>query len=109
MASHVTDDLSAETIALSRDELRERMRSNLGRCGAHNGIAAAIAATVSWWATKFGFRLVRSSDDWQTGGVRPSREPVADVGRRSLPIQRKRARRLRWLLAIERGVPPMSP
>jgi hypothetical protein len=109
MASHVTDDLSAETIALSRDELRERMRSNLGRCGAHNGIVAAIAATVSWWATKFGCRLVRSSDDWQTGGVRPSREPVADVGRRSLPIQRKRARRLRWLLAIERGVPPMSP
>jgi hypothetical protein len=49
MASHVTDDLSAETIALSRDELRKRMRSNLGRCGAHNGIVAAIAATVSWW------------------------------------------------------------
>jgi hypothetical protein len=45
MASHVTDDLSAETMALSRDELRERMRSNLGRCGAHNG----IAATVFWW------------------------------------------------------------
>ena len=42
MASHVTDDLSAETIALSRDELRKRMRSNLGRCGAHNGIVAAI-------------------------------------------------------------------
>ncbi|HUE25814.1 MAG TPA: hypothetical protein VMP89_03500 [Solirubrobacteraceae bacterium] len=76
MASHVTDDLSAETIALSRDELCERMSSNLGRCGAHNGIAAAIAATVSWWATKFGFRLARSSDDWQTGGVRPSRESL---------------------------------
>ena len=49
MASHVTDGLSAETIALSRDELRERMSSNLGRCGAHNGIVAAIAATVFWW------------------------------------------------------------
>ena len=49
MASHVTDDLSAETIALSRDELRKRMSSDLGRCGAHNGIVAAIAATVSWW------------------------------------------------------------
>ena len=42
--SHVTEDLSAERIALSRDELRERMSGNLCRCGAHNGIVAAIAA-----------------------------------------------------------------
>ena len=41
--SHVTQDLSAPTIALSRDELRERMSGNLCRCGAHNGIIAAIA------------------------------------------------------------------
>src|SRR5262249_10985072 len=41
--SHVTRDLSAGTIALSRDELRERMSGNLCRCGAHNGIVAAIA------------------------------------------------------------------
>ena len=40
--SHVTGDLSAETIALSRDELRERMSGNLCRCGAHNGIVDAI-------------------------------------------------------------------
>ena len=43
--SHVTEDLSAEDIELSRDELRERMSGNLCRCCAHNGIAAAIAET----------------------------------------------------------------
>jgi xanthine dehydrogenase YagT iron-sulfur-binding subunit len=43
--SHVTADLTAETIALTRDELRERMSGNLCRCGAHNGIVAAIAET----------------------------------------------------------------
>ena len=41
--SHVTADLSAGEVALSRDELRERMSGNLCRCGAHNGIIAAIA------------------------------------------------------------------
>jgi xanthine dehydrogenase YagT iron-sulfur-binding subunit len=41
--SHVTTDLSAEQITLSLDELRERMSGNLCRCGAHNGIIAAIA------------------------------------------------------------------
>jgi xanthine dehydrogenase YagT iron-sulfur-binding subunit len=45
--SHVTADLSAEQIALSRDELRERMSGNLCRCGAHNGIVAAIAETYA--------------------------------------------------------------
>ncbi|HEV2641402.1 MAG TPA: 2Fe-2S iron-sulfur cluster-binding protein [Candidatus Elarobacter sp.] len=40
--SVVTADLSAETIALTRDELRERMSGNLCRCGAHNGIVDAI-------------------------------------------------------------------
>jgi xanthine dehydrogenase YagT iron-sulfur-binding subunit len=43
--SHVTADLAAETIALTHDELRERMSGNLCRCGAHNGIVAAIAET----------------------------------------------------------------
>jgi xanthine dehydrogenase YagT iron-sulfur-binding subunit len=43
--SHVTVDLAAETIALTRDELRERMSGNLCRCGAHNGIVAAIDET----------------------------------------------------------------
>ena len=45
--SHVTEDLAAEDIALSRDELRERMSGNLCRCGAHNGIVAAIAETFA--------------------------------------------------------------
>jgi xanthine dehydrogenase YagT iron-sulfur-binding subunit len=43
--SQVTDDLAAEHIALTHDELRERMSGNLCRCGAHNGIVAAIAET----------------------------------------------------------------
>ena len=42
MPSHVTQDLSGDTITLSRDELRERMSGNLCRCGAHNGIVDAI-------------------------------------------------------------------
>jgi xanthine dehydrogenase YagT iron-sulfur-binding subunit len=45
--SHVTADLAAEQIELSRDELRERMSGNLCRCGAHNGIIAAIAETYA--------------------------------------------------------------
>jgi xanthine dehydrogenase YagT iron-sulfur-binding subunit len=45
--SHVTADLSAETAELNHDELRERMSGNLCRCGAHNGIVAAIAETYA--------------------------------------------------------------
>ncbi|WP_420821766.1 2Fe-2S iron-sulfur cluster-binding protein [Pseudonocardia broussonetiae] len=41
--SHVTADLTADGIALTPAELRERMSGNLCRCGAHNGIVAAIA------------------------------------------------------------------
>ncbi|HUD30116.1 MAG TPA: 2Fe-2S iron-sulfur cluster-binding protein [Novosphingobium sp.] len=40
--SHVTGDLTADTIELTHDELRERMSGNLCRCGAHNGIVDAI-------------------------------------------------------------------
>jgi xanthine dehydrogenase YagT iron-sulfur-binding subunit len=40
--SHVTEDLESTEIALSGDELRERMSGNLCRCGAHNGIIDAI-------------------------------------------------------------------
>lgn len=40
--SHVTGDLLATTMDLTHDELRERMSGNLCRCGAHNGIVAAI-------------------------------------------------------------------
>lgn len=45
--SHVTADLAAATIALSHDELRERMSGNLCRCGAYNGIVDAIRSTVT--------------------------------------------------------------
>ena len=45
--SHVTGDLTTETIALDHDELRERMSGNLCRCGAYNGIVAAIAETYA--------------------------------------------------------------
>jgi xanthine dehydrogenase YagT iron-sulfur-binding subunit len=42
LPSAVTVDLRAETVELTHDELRERMSGNLCRCGAHNGIIAAI-------------------------------------------------------------------
>jgi len=45
--SHVTTDLGDEGIELSHDELRERMSGNLCRCGAYNGIVAAIAETFA--------------------------------------------------------------
>ena len=44
--SVLTPDLSAERIDLTHDELRERMSGNLCRCGAHNGIIAAIEAAL---------------------------------------------------------------
>ena len=40
--SHVTADLDAESVTLTREELQERMSGNLCRCGAHNGIIDAI-------------------------------------------------------------------
>ena len=45
--SHVTADLTAPTIALTRAELCERMSGNLCRCGAYNGIVEAIAETYA--------------------------------------------------------------
>ncbi|BAT59530.1 carbon monoxide dehydrogenase small chain [Variibacter gotjawalensis] len=45
--SHVTQDLLSEAHTLTHDELRERMSGNLCRCGAHNGIVAAISATYA--------------------------------------------------------------
>lgn len=42
-ASHVTADVRrAGPVALSDDEIRERMSGNLCRCGAYNGIVAAV-------------------------------------------------------------------
>ena len=40
--SHVTPILTAAQMALTHDELRERMSGNLCRCGAYNGIVDAI-------------------------------------------------------------------
>jgi xanthine dehydrogenase YagT iron-sulfur-binding subunit len=40
--SHVTEDLIKD-VELTHDELRERMSGNLCRCGAYNGIVAAIS------------------------------------------------------------------
>ena len=45
--SVLTPDLSADHFDLTHDELRERMSGNLCRCGAHNGIIAAIEATLT--------------------------------------------------------------
>ena len=45
--SVVTADLSARTMTLDHDELRERMSGNLCRCGAYNGIIEAIAETYA--------------------------------------------------------------
>ncbi|MFI5842536.1 2Fe-2S iron-sulfur cluster-binding protein [Catenuloplanes sp. NPDC051500] len=45
--SYVTEDLSADPVALSREEIRERMSGNLCRCGAHNGIIDAIAEVAA--------------------------------------------------------------
>ena len=42
--STVTQDLVGREVALSREELCERMSGNLCRCGAHNGIVDAITA-----------------------------------------------------------------
>ena len=43
--SAVSHDLTADVFALDGDEVRERMSGNLCRCGAYNGIVAAITET----------------------------------------------------------------
>ena len=45
--SYVTAELSAERTALTREEVAERMSGNLCRCGAYNGIVAAIVETYA--------------------------------------------------------------
>lgn len=40
--SAVSTDLGATSVALTHDELRERLSGNLCRCGAHNGIIEAV-------------------------------------------------------------------
>jgi xanthine dehydrogenase YagT iron-sulfur-binding subunit len=44
--SALTDDLCAQGIDLTHDELRERMSGNLCRCGAYNGIISAIESQL---------------------------------------------------------------
>jgi xanthine dehydrogenase YagT iron-sulfur-binding subunit len=46
MPSAVTADVSAESVPLTDAEIRERMSGNLCRCGAYNGIVAAIRETA---------------------------------------------------------------
>jgi xanthine dehydrogenase YagT iron-sulfur-binding subunit len=46
LPSVVTEDLSADTMTLDHNEVRERMSGNLCRCGAYNGIVEAIAASI---------------------------------------------------------------
>ncbi|HEU4330549.1 MAG TPA: 2Fe-2S iron-sulfur cluster-binding protein [Lapillicoccus sp.] len=43
--SAVTDDVT-EPVALSRNEIRERMSGNICRCGAYNGIVDAIESVT---------------------------------------------------------------
>lgn len=44
--SHVTIDLAAGPNGPTRSEIAERMSGNLCRCGAHNGIVAAIEEVI---------------------------------------------------------------
>ena len=44
--SNVTGDLQG-SVALDREEIRERLSGNLCRCGAHNGIIDAVTAYLS--------------------------------------------------------------
>jgi xanthine dehydrogenase YagT iron-sulfur-binding subunit len=44
--SHVTEDVGAEEVALDDEEIRERMSSNLCRCGAYANIVPAIREVV---------------------------------------------------------------
>jgi xanthine dehydrogenase YagT iron-sulfur-binding subunit len=47
LPSFVTADLDGDTVPLSGEEVRERMSGNLCRCGAYNGIVAAITETFA--------------------------------------------------------------
>jgi xanthine dehydrogenase YagT iron-sulfur-binding subunit len=45
--SALTRDLLVEEIPFSTDEIRERMSGNICRCGAYNGIVAAVRETFA--------------------------------------------------------------
>ncbi|HEX7155308.1 MAG TPA: 2Fe-2S iron-sulfur cluster-binding protein [Thermoanaerobaculia bacterium] len=65
--SHVSDDVSATTTALSDDQIRERMSGNVCRCGAYPGIVAAIQEVHSGRQTQHTWRFV---DEEQLARVR---------------------------------------
>jgi xanthine dehydrogenase YagT iron-sulfur-binding subunit len=44
--SHVTEDLTADTVVLTDAEIRERMSGNLCRCAAYANIVPAVAAVA---------------------------------------------------------------
>ena len=50
--SAATADLTARTIDLDHDEVRERLSGNLCRCGAYNGIVAAVTETFAPGASR---------------------------------------------------------
>ncbi len=47
LPSAVSSDVGAVAFTLDHDEVRERMSGNLCRCGAHNGIVAAVLETFA--------------------------------------------------------------
>ncbi len=47
LPSGVSGDVAEQTFTLDHDEVRERMSGNLCRCGAHNGIVAAVLETFA--------------------------------------------------------------
>ena len=47
LPSAVSHDVADGSFAFDREEVRERMSGNLCRCGAHNGIVAAVLETFA--------------------------------------------------------------
>ncbi|MEG4628163.1 2Fe-2S iron-sulfur cluster-binding protein [Microcoleus sp. AR_TQ3_B6] len=63
-ASHVTDNLGtiAQNVALSDEEIRERMSGNICRCGAYPGIVAAIREVHSGRETAHTWHLASDEE-----------------------------------------------
>jgi xanthine dehydrogenase YagT iron-sulfur-binding subunit len=68
--SAVSDDLTAEHITLSDDEIRERMSGNLCRCAAYANIVPAIAEVAQSMSAQTGM----SAPPMGTSGETPSDE-----------------------------------
>ena len=62
LPSNVTQDLAAANVALTHDELRERMSGNLCRCGAYNGIVDAISRSLCGGCAMNSFSYVRAGN-----------------------------------------------